>query len=246
MPESRTWNEAADWGIVQATPLCLNHKDVQVWRIDLDRSNNYLRYFDSILSPEERERAFRFQHRLDTERFIASHGSLRLIVSSYIGLTPSSFHFEVTDNGKPYLAGNEINFNLTHSGSMALVAVTRGRRIGIDVERINSDVEYDQIALNFFSEVENECLWALPADLKCEAFYRCWVLKEAYVKARGDGLSLSLSEFDVQFLPGQGPRLCQVRGEPGEEGRWLLCLQDFGDGYLAAVALESVSVPRQT
>jgi len=96
-----------------------------------------------------------------------------------------------------------------------------------------------EIAARFFSPNECRALAALAADVQCAAFFACWTRKEAYLKARGDGLSLPLDEFDVAFAPGQKPRLLETRHDPAEARRWRLQALDLSGDYAGALAAPS-------
>jgi 4'-phosphopantetheinyl transferase len=131
--------------------------------------------------------------------------------------------------------GGNITFNVSHSGSVALLAFGRGREVGIDVERIRRNFDPSAIARRFFSEYEQKELSAVSSQAKVEAFFRCWTRKEAYIKATGDGLSLPLSEFDVSLVPGEMDALRATRPEASEAERWLLREVEAGEGYVAAL-----------
>jgi 4'-phosphopantetheinyl transferase len=110
--------------------------------------------------------------------------------------------------------------------------------LGIDIERMRANVATDEIAARFFSANECRDLALVAPDMRCEAFFSCWTRKEAYLKARGDGLSLPLEQFDVAFLPGDRPRLIETRHDPTEVYRWTLHALDGGLGYKAALVIE--------
>jgi 4'-phosphopantetheinyl transferase len=110
--------------------------------------------------------------------------------------------------------------------------------MGVDVEREREDMATAEIAARFFSPLECSTLAALPAAKQCEAFFSCWTRKEAYLKARGDGLSLPLDQFDVAFAPGEEPRLINTRHDPAEAQRWKLMTLQVGHGHAAALAVE--------
>jgi 4'-phosphopantetheinyl transferase len=119
-----------------------------------------------------------------------------------------------------------------------LYAVTCGREVGVDLESLDTGVDYEQIAVRFFSRRENATLYALPAERRREAFLACWTRKEAYVKARGEGLGIPLQQFDVSLAPGEPAALLDCRWAPGDASRWTLHVVDPGPGFLAAVAVE--------
>jgi 4'-phosphopantetheinyl transferase len=121
---------------------------------------------------------------------------------------------------------------------VALYAVARGREVGIDLEFIRRDLEVEQIAERFFSRRETATLRALPTDLRKYAFFLCWTRKEAYIKARGEGLSLPLDQFDVSLIPGEPAALLSAQPDSDEALRWSLQELTLASGYVAALAVE--------
>ena len=189
----------------------------------------------AALAPDEQQRAERFRFPDDRQRFVAAHGLLRLILSRYTGALPGELRFTYGPRGKPELAGcpgsDALTFNLSHSRQAALIAVARGRPVGVDVERRREDLDGELIATRFFSPRESEALRALPRAERQAAFYAYWTCKEAYAKARGEGLGLPLDQVEVELAP---PRL--VNALDGTElAGWLLWLPAVGLGYASAV-----------
>lgn len=171
--------------------------------------------------------------------FVAGRATLRAILSRYVGGAPATLQVAAGDHGKPFLVGgDDLRFNLSHTGSVALYAVARGREVGIDVERLDRRVPCLRLARRFFSPEENDQLRSLPEALRRPAFFAGWVRKEALVKAWGLGLSAPLDRFDVCLLPDWPPQLLEVRGRPGEADRWSLLDVDAGEGHAAALAVE--------
>jgi 4'-phosphopantetheinyl transferase len=170
---------------------------------------------------------------------------LRAILGLYLDMAPRYLSFRYSSHGKPALAwesgGNAIRFNMSHSRGVALYAVTRDREVGIDLEFIRRDLEVDQIAERFFSRRETVTLRALPTDLREYAFFLCWTRKEAYIKARGEGLSLPLDQFDVSLTPGEPAALLSTHPDSEEALRWSLHELPLASDYVAALALEGHS-----
>jgi 4'-phosphopantetheinyl transferase len=195
-----------------------------------------------ILAADELSKARRFFFPKDRQHFILARGLLRTILGRYLDMEPSQLRFCYDDYGKPSLVPSSdqeaLNFSLSHSDGLALYAITRDREIGIDVERVCPIPEAAQIAERFFSAHENAVFRTLDARLKQEAFFTCWTRKEAYVKARGKGLSLPLDQLDVSLIPGEPAMLLNIRGAPREAARWSLCELTPGPGYVAALAVE--------
>jgi 4'-phosphopantetheinyl transferase len=132
-------------------------------------------------------------------------------LASYLENTPASVRFSYNDFGKPCLAdparSNRLGFNLSHSGELIRIAVAIDRDVGIDVEVVDDSVLIDSVAKRFFSPGEIARLEALPESLRRAGFFSCWTRKEAYVKARGKGLSLPLASFDVSVESGSAATL---------------------------------------
>lgn len=223
-------------------PLLLADDEVHVWRAALTPLDSDLRNMWHTLSADERERAERFYFSRDRKRFIAARGVLRAILSRYLAIGAEHLCFCYNARGKPALTsdsgGDTLRFNVSHSHTLALFAVTRGREVGIDLERMRSDLADEQIARRFFSPHEVAMLRALPPELRREGFFNCWTRKEAYIKARGEGLALPLDQFDVTLAPGESARLLSTAGDPQEADRWSLQALFPGQDYAAALAVE--------
>jgi len=221
--------------------LTLPEDEVQLWRVELDALSDEESRWQALLSSDEAARASRFHFARDRHRFSASRALLRIILASYLKTDPSALAFSYSDKEKPSLAPAQATsgfaFNISHSGGIALLAFTRGREIGVDVEQIRHDFDLEGIARRFFSAHEQTQIAALPATEKTEAFFRCWTRKESYIKATGDGLSLPLSQFDVSLTAEQPSLLLATRPDPSEASRWLLQEVPGGPGYIAALCV---------
>ena len=220
----------------------LGADDVHVWRIALAQPQRKVSRLLSILSADERERAARFHFPQDRDNFIVARGALRSILAGYLGVAPAALRFQYSSYGKPSLApeftSQGLNFNLSHSHELALLGLTSGREIGVDVERHRADVTDEPLAERFFSAREVAVLRALPPEQQTEAFFNCWTRKEAYIKARGEGLSFPLARFDVSLAPEEPAALLRTRGEPREAARWSMLNLSPGAGYAGAVIAE--------
>jgi 4'-phosphopantetheinyl transferase len=223
------------------SPLALPDNEVQVWRADLDALAPHEERWRQLLASDELTRAARFHFAGDRQRYTAARALLRIILSGYLKTNPLDLEFCYSKKEKPSLAQrhaeSNIQFNVSHSGGIALYAFAWRRELGIDVEKINPDVEVAAIARRFFSEHEQKQLLALPSDEQVEAFFRCWTRKEAYIKATGDGLSLPLSQFDVSLEPGSTDALVATRPDSQDAGQWQLRDVYAGEGYLGAVCV---------
>jgi 4'-phosphopantetheinyl transferase len=214
--------------------------ELHVWRVRLDLPWSWT--LDEALSLEDRTRADRFRFESDRRKFCVARASLRLILARYLKIKPNLLEIETGDYGKPYLvdrkASQGLRFNLSHSHELALIAIARDREIGVDVEYVRPNFVTDEIAGHFFSTAEAEELRALPFAQKAESFFRCWTRKEAYIKARGEGLHCALDQFDVSLAPDSPAALLNSRIDSEEPSRW--SFQDLfpQPGYAATVAVE--------
>ena len=222
--------------------LSLGRNAVHVWRASLDHNSSQIDSFRNTLDDDERSRADRFYFSRDRERFIVARGILRSLLGRYLDIAPGSISFSYSTHGKPALisesGSDAIRFNLSHSHGMALYAVSRGRELGVDLEYVRRDLEADQIAERFFSQSEIVALRALPLGLCKLAFFLCWTRKEAYIKARGEGLSMPLDQFDVSLIPGEPAALLSTQPDSAEVRRWSLRNLTPAAGYAAALAAQ--------
>jgi 4'-phosphopantetheinyl transferase len=227
-----------NWGL--KGDYVLPENEIHVRLTSLDVSPSSLAELRRTLSPDERERADRYRFEPDQRRSIISRGYLRLLLGKILDLPPDALRFEYDDFGKPWLvpAQGLLQFNVSHSGNLILIAIARGRAVGIDVEKIRTDFEMDRVAARFFSANEREKLASISGYDRWEAFFTCWTRKEAYLKAKGVGLSMPLDQFDVSFLPNEEARLLETRPERQEAERWRLAPLAIPLGYVAAVAAE--------
>jgi 4'-phosphopantetheinyl transferase len=195
-----------------------------------------------LLNQEELARAARFHFSRDHNRFVVARAALRVILGRYLKTNPAKIQFSYSAYGKPGLAGDhsesELQFNLGHSHEIAIYAFSHRRQLGIDIEHVRPEVAGEEIAERFFAAEEVATLREVPSRLRTEAFFNCWTRKEAYIKARGEGLTFPLADFAVSMTPGESARLLTVRDAPQEAARWFLRELNPGAGYMAALAVE--------
>jgi 4'-phosphopantetheinyl transferase len=219
----------------------LEGDEVHVLSGSLDQPAGRVEALAALLCPDERERAARFHFARHRDRFIAARGLLRCVLAAYLGQAPERIALRLGSRGKPALAPQfasaRLHFNVSHSQGLALIALARGREVGVDVEFMKPMAEAEQIAERFFSPREVKTLLALPEAERPAAFFACWTRKEAYIKATGEGLARSLDSFDVSFGAGRPARLERVLDDPLEAARWSLVELDPAPGYAAALAV---------
>ncbi len=227
-----------------ATPQ-LGKDDVHVWLAALSPPEPGLEASRQLLSVDELSRAERFVFPEHRRRFVIARGLLRLILARYTAVEPEGLQFVYGRHGKPGLAdkqnGDDLQFSVSHSDDLALYGVARGRRIGVDLERVRADLleeEIKQIAERFFSPREAAAILAAPPQQRRETFLSCWTRKEAYAKAIGKGLSLPLDQFDVSLDSRERAALLHTGGDPEEAAHWSIQPLDLRPSYVAALAVE--------
>jgi 4'-phosphopantetheinyl transferase len=222
--------------------LCLSVREVHIWRASLDLPADIVQRLHTTLARDEQQRAQRLHFARDRAHFVAARGILRCILSNYLGCAPQQVVFAYSERGKPALSAMVhapmLRFNVSHSHGLALYAFAYQREVGIDLEHIRTNIDYEQIAQRFFSPQEYATLHALPAGEQCGAFFACWTRKEAYIKAQGDGLWQSLDAFSVTLAPHEPAKLVHVDGSPQQAARWALHSLLPGADYAAALAVE--------
>lgn len=211
--------------------------------VNLDGAPEHVDAATKTLAEDERERANRFAFRQDRERFIIARGELRRLVGESLGIPPEDVEFQYNPYGKPGLpagfSDDNLQFNVSHSQDVAVYALTRGRRVGIDIEAVRSMPDADEVAARCFSRGELEAYRSLDKEGRRTAFFNCWTRKEAFVKAVGDGLSYPLSDFDVSLAPGEPAKILRVGELTGGECGWELNNIDGLSGFAGAVVIET-------
>lgn len=221
----------------QATLAALALGNVHLWQARLDQSRDCVERLVGYLSAEDIAHAAQFQFERDRDRFIVAHAALRTILGTYLHQPAASIVVSRNIWGKPGLArahrNNSLDFNLSHSRDVALIALALNKRVGVDVEYLRGDLPIDELSNTFFSPKERKILAALPLEARIVAFFRCWCRKEAYLKARGVGLNVPLDSFDVLAdVVGADPRTLVVG--------WSFLEPDIGPNYACTVAGEGI------
>jgi 4'-phosphopantetheinyl transferase len=215
----------------------LPRNQVHVWRDSLTRRPEEVARLRGLLAPDEHRRADRYRFERHRSRYIVGRATLRLLLAHYLDAEPAELEISYGEFDKPYLTGGP-SFNISHSGTVVLYAFAAAGELGIDVELYDTGVARERIAERFFSPTEVSVLRSLPADVQPWAFLTCWTRKEAFIKARGDGLNLALDSFDVTLAPEAPAALLRTAWCHEEPEQWRLeDLSDRRTGYIAAVAL---------
>ena len=174
--------------------------EVHCWCAALDVPPETSARLYATLTCEERSRSARFRFERDRQRFIVAHGVLRDLLGRYLQSQPGRIRYVYNAFGKPDLSpefASRITFNLSHSGDLALIAIAADSCVGVDLEHIRAHADCAEVARRFFSDAEVDHLNAVQSHRYAEAFFSCWTKKEAYLKARGEGLAVPLDSFSV-------------------------------------------------
>lgn len=232
------------WG-APPDALKLGSEEIHVWSAAVDCEGAHQEGLRQLLSADELARAQRFRYDDDRREFIVARGLLRLMLGRYLDREPAALVFSGGPRGKPALStergGATVRFNVAHSWGRILYAFARERDVGVDLERICPDWAVEDLAARFFSLRENAKLRALPAAQRREAFFACWTRKEAFVKAKGDGLSQPLDGFDVSLAPDEPAALLDSRIDSLDVYRWSIRQVPPLPGYACAVAGEGLN-----
>ena len=220
---------------MEAPPL--DRMQVHVWTVSLAAERAALAEFSTILTTDERARADRFRTPELRRRFTVARAILRRLLSTYLRVDAFALHLGYGAHGKPYVAsGSGLCFNLSHAEDLAMYAFAWGRDVGIDIEATARDVDIEGVARHAFSPVECKGLTALPPEARPAAFFRLWTRKEAYVKARGEGLGYPTQTFSVSHLAGSNDTLIADECEPGVQTGWRVLEIAAPEGFCAALA----------
>lgn len=234
------YNAECSWHLPDHPPVLLP-TEVHVWCVSLVVAPAIIQTLRPLLSTDELTRADRFYFEKDRHRFIVARGVLRILLGRYLTIPPEQLRFSYNQYGKPSLdlplRTPILQFNISHSQDFALLAFTYDRFVGVDIEYMRA-IEYEQLAAHSFSPHEQATLQALPLSLRHQGFYNCWTRKEAYIKARGRGLSLPLDSFDVSLRPGEDVQLLASREDRREVERWSLQALTPPATYAGALAVE--------
>ena len=196
-----------------------------------------------ILSSDERERAGRFHFERDRDSFIVIRGRLRTLLSGYHGCRPQELEFGYGPQGKPWLlfpAYEGFEFNLSHSGGLAVVAISLNRELGIDVEQVRPVPDALEIARQQFARAEYADLLSFAGEAQTAAFYRCWTAKEAFLKGLGTGLERDLGAFRVDFRREENSALLSCEWDQQLCRTWQLQPIEVKPFYTAALAYRGI------
>lgn len=216
----------------------LEKNDVHIWCVNLDLPQQPIPQLVKILSEEEISKANRFRFQQHQHRFIVARSTLKIILGQYLNLEPGSIEFEYTSKGKPFLRGGEgLEFNISHSQSLALYGITRDRPIGVDIEYLRPMKDAEQLAKRFFCQSEYKVISELPPGEREKVFFRAWTAKEAFLKATGEGIGGGLDKVEVD-LNQDSLLLLSIQNDYHSVSEWTLLPLMPADDYLGAVVVK--------
>lgn len=216
--------------------------NVDLWQVSLTDWPNLGALCEALLSCGELEQADSFRFDKGRERFVLGRGMMRAVIGRAIGIAARDVPLNFSGQGKPHLPGAAaVQFNLSHSGELIILAVTRSAQVGVDVEAFRHLPRRDQIAKGILSSGEFSRYEALSDTERQTAFFTIWTRKEAIVKAVGRGLCFPLTDVEVSISP--EARVLRFGDCVDETVPWHLNPLDCPDGYVGALA---TSVPTNT
>ncbi len=225
----------------EISKLPLKDNTVHVWQVPLVLPSSKLKSLYLILSPDEQARCDNLRLEALKTRFIASHGVLRKILGRYLQTDPGKLVFSGETSGKPHLAdmASRINFNMSHSGDLSILAVSLGRSVGIDLERIRAVNNLTSLTRRYFTPSEHSHIISLADGDREKAFFTAWVLKEAYLKATGTGLAGLANLELIHTASGLNPTPLIIKNSSVQSSQaWAALLFEPSPSYIAAVVAE--------
>ena len=227
-----------------SAPIMMEDQTIHVWGFSLDGSLSFVEQCRSWLSEDERGRAARFIRQQDQVRFVLAHGGLRAVLARYLGIDPHVLEMCRSEAGKPSLTRelrgqSGATFNMSHAHGRALIAVSKGQEVGVDLERIRSDVEVAKLSERYFAPSEHAAIMQSIQEQRASRFFRYWVSKEAVLKAQGIGLR-ALTQCEI--LLGADRVGAETRVPAGSllQDNWRVRFLSCGEGWEGAVAAQRV------
>lgn len=217
------------------TPIALRPDGVHIWRVRLDTSEEMRRELEAVLSVTEIAGIAGLLRNSDRTRSTIAHGALRLILAPYVSIPPRELVIVPAASGRPRVCNPDApmhDFSMAHSHDVALIAISAGPSVGVDLEYMDQQSDWEAIARRFLPDDEVQDLQALPAAEQLRAFYQCWTRLEARVKASGEGLCPQGKELawiemggwttiDLQPHPAYAAALCvQAEGPRVQLMEW--------------------------
>lgn len=220
-------------------PKYVLNNNVHIWQLNISQTKSHYDYFYNLLSKDEKLKVERFKFKKDRITSTLARGVLRLLLSKYLNCPTDAIIFKYGEYGKPELVNHKtVKFNVSHSGEMIVMAFCNHYDIGIDVEYINRDFDVFDIVDNYFSKQEIKALHKIPNNQQTEAFFRGWTRKEAFVKAKSQGLSFPLDSFSISIDADENADLYETVWDKNEKNLWNIVPFETHKDYKAAFAVK--------
>jgi 4'-phosphopantetheinyl transferase len=231
----------------------LTQDDIHLWMVDyggIDDERVHEAY-RALLNGEEKQQELRFHFARDRRRYLVTRALVRTVLSRYGPLSPSDWIFSASDYGRPEIANKGVGaaaltFNISHTHSLIVLGVTRGRALGVDVENVHAREVSIDIADQFFSPTEVSALAGVAPDQQRERFFEYWTFKESYIKARGMGLSIPLDKFSFRYPHDRSVEIAIDSDLADDPGRWQFWQLRPKPEYLVAVCAERIGAQSPT
>lgn len=221
-----------------AAPPPLPETEVHVWHLVASQPPDEATL--KLLAVDEVKRAAAFRFEADRSTYQLARCALRTLAGAYLEQDAAALQFSYTEYQKPQLPGTGLRFNVSHSNRNILIAFCRNHAVGVDIEYHDRSVEVAEIAERFFAPRECAALFALPEAEWRPAFFRAWTRKEAFIKAKGGGLSIPLHDFEVTLGPADAPRLTHIAWDEADVPHWEMTTFDCGPQYTSAAIVHGI------
>jgi 4'-phosphopantetheinyl transferase len=162
--------------------------EATVYSVNLEQHLSEIEFFESVLSTEEIERAWRYGTNQLRDQFVVRRGLLRVLLSQHLNCRPTAIELSTTRHGKLQVVGTPLQINVSASRDIALYAVSPYNPVGVDIEWLDSTLPISDGVLNYLGSADKQRISRLPHRNQSEEFLRCWVRMEAKMKAIGLGL----------------------------------------------------------
>jgi 4'-phosphopantetheinyl transferase len=207
---------------------------LHMWHVSTEMAPKAIEKLEGVLSESELAKMSFFNFRAARDSFVISQGVLRKLLSNYLGVSPESVRIGRKSKGKPFsMDDQELYFNISHSGKFVVFAFSRDGEVGIDIERIRSIPDLEEMIARNFTAREIRFITAKPEE-RMSRFFRCWTLKESYLKAIGEGMRLSPDRIEIAVESDQVRHL-SVQGV-FEHEEWNFKEFELAGNYVGALA----------
>jgi 4'-phosphopantetheinyl transferase len=226
------------------TPDSITSNQIHLWysRVPIEIEPGLSAQYMSLLTPAEAAQLKRFYFDKDKRRYLTTRALVRSVLSRYAPIEAHAWRFEPTSHGRPVITNphplaQRLSFNISHTDSAVVLAVTTGRDIGVDIESTERNAPLE-VADRYFSAHEAAALRSLPPAEQPHRFWELWTFKESYIKARGLGLSLPLHKFSFHFEHPGGVHISFEEELNESPARWELMQLRLDADHLLALCVQ--------